>query len=47
MWKMDKDWKMRSNPIAANEERKRDSLDQRILEKRRNQRILKNQAMEQ
>lgn len=46
MWKQDKILRFKSNPVAANEEKRIDMLDKKLLEKRRNQRILKNTAME-
>lgn len=46
-WITDKDWQLKANPIAREAEKQRESLDRKILEKRRNGRILKNMAMEQ
>ncbi|CDW83295.1 UNKNOWN [Stylonychia lemnae] len=47
IWRIDRQWQMKSNPLAAQEEIRRDTIDRKILEKRRNQRVLKNLAMEQ
>ena len=46
-WIVDRDWKMKANPIAAQAQHDRDALDKKILEKRRAGRILKNMALEQ
>ena len=47
MWRIDKQWYNKSNPYAANEEQRIEAIDKKILDKRRNQRVLKNLAMEQ
>jgi hypothetical protein len=46
-WIVDREWKMKANPIAAEAQNERDALDKKILEKRRAGRLLKNMAMEQ
>jgi hypothetical protein len=46
-WITDKQWQKKANPVAREEEEKREALDRKILEKRRNGRILKNMALEQ
>ena len=46
-WLCDKEWQRKANPFSRDAEKKRDDLDTKILEKRRNQRILKILAMDQ
>jgi len=46
MWMLDKEWQRKANPIADQEEKKRDNFDRLILEKRKHGRLLKNMAME-
>ena len=45
-WKKDQAWKLKANPIAQQAEEKWNQTDLRMLEKRRKQRLLKNQASE-
>lgn len=45
-WKKEKVWQAKANPVAREAELKYTLNDLRLLEKRRNQRILKNKAME-
>jgi len=46
-WCRDMDWKGRANPIAKAEEDRRTKWDLKMLEKHRNQRLLKNASIEQ
>lgn len=45
-WKKDKQWQAQANPVAREAEDKWLQNDLKLLEKRRHQRVLKNQAME-
>lgn len=45
-WRKDKQWQAKANPVARDAEAKWNQNDLKLLEKRRNQRILKNSAME-
>eukprot|EP00345_Euplotes_harpa_P005108 CAMPEP_0168328154 /NCGR_PEP_ID=MMETSP0213-20121227/6316_1 /TAXON_ID=151035 /ORGANISM="Euplotes harpa, Strain FSP1.4" /LENGTH=87 /DNA_ID=CAMNT_0008331179 /DNA_START=929 /DNA_END=1189 /DNA_ORIENTATION=+ len=45
-WKTEKVWQAKANPIARDAEIKWNQNDLKLLEKRRQQRILKNMAME-
>ena len=45
-WRKDKQWQAKANPIARDAENKWNQNDLKLLEKRRNQRVLKNLAME-
>ena len=46
-WIVDKEWQLKANPVARAAEKERDALDHKLLVKRRDGRILKNQALEQ
>jgi len=45
-WIIDKEWQLKANPEFREAEKKRELLDKKLLEKRRNGRILKNMALE-
>ena len=47
MWQLDKEWLKIANPSAGIQEKRREELDLKQLEKRRYGRVLKNMAMEQ
>lgn len=46
-WRRDKEWQAKANPIAREAEDKRNKNDMRLLIKRRKERLIKMQMMEE